>query len=195
MDNLRENVYSLPSMFTFQELINKVQEFAAEIGSDLLCQAFHQPEKKARPSCCFQNVWDKVDRDDGNILYGWTFNLRINAEYGEYLMATHHAVWCAPDNKLIDVTPFTDDQLSNLDGRLLLDVRGVDEFESGHSLGAVNIPLPQLRDRLNELKPEQEIWVYCQVGQRAYYATRILRLNGFKAYNLSGGFKTSQAFS
>ena len=109
MDNLRENVYSLPSMFTFQELINKVQEFAAEIGSDLLCQAFHQPEKKARPSCCFQNVWDKVDRDDGNILYGWTYNLRINAEYGEYLMATHHAVWCAPDNKLIDVTPFTDD--------------------------------------------------------------------------------------
>jgi NADPH-dependent 2,4-dienoyl-CoA reductase/sulfur reductase-like enzyme/rhodanese-related sulfurtransferase len=85
------------------------------------------------------------------------------------------------------------DQLSNLDGRLLLDVRGVDEFESGHSLGAVNIPLPQLRDRLNELNPEQEIWVYCQVGQRAYYATRILRLNGFKAYNLSGGFKTSQA--
>ncbi|OYQ63452.1 CoA-disulfide reductase [Pseudanabaena sp. SR411] len=87
------------------------------------------------------------------------------------------------------------EQLSDLDGRLLLDVRGVDEFEAGHSLGAVNIPLPQLRDRLNELNPEQEIWVYCQVGQRAYYATRILRLNGFKTYNLSGGFKTSQAFS
>jgi len=57
----------------------------------------------------------------------------------------------------------------------------------------VNIPLPQLRDRLNELNPEQEIWVYCQVGQRGYYATRILSLNGFKAYNLSGGFKTFQA--
>jgi NADPH-dependent 2,4-dienoyl-CoA reductase/sulfur reductase-like enzyme/rhodanese-related sulfurtransferase len=85
------------------------------------------------------------------------------------------------------------DQLLNLDGKLLLDVRSVDEFESGHSSGALNIPLPQLRDRLNELNPEQEIWVYCQVGQRAYYATRILRLNGFKAYNLSGGFKTSQA--
>jgi NADPH-dependent 2,4-dienoyl-CoA reductase/sulfur reductase-like enzyme/rhodanese-related sulfurtransferase len=87
------------------------------------------------------------------------------------------------------------EQLSNLDGRLLLDVRNVDEFEAGNVQGAVNIPLPQLRDRLNELNPEQEIWVYCQVGQRAYYATRILSLNGFKAYNLSGGFKTSQAFS
>jgi NADPH-dependent 2,4-dienoyl-CoA reductase/sulfur reductase-like enzyme/rhodanese-related sulfurtransferase len=84
-------------------------------------------------------------------------------------------------------------QLSNLDGRLLLDVRDLDEFQAGHSSGAVNIPLSQLRDRLKELNPEQEIWVYCQVGQRAYYATRILRLNGFKAYNLSGGFKSSQA--
>lgn len=85
------------------------------------------------------------------------------------------------------------EQLSNLDGRLLLDVRNVDEFEAGNVQGAVNIPLPQLRDRLNELNPEQEIWVYCQVGQRGYYATRILRLGGFKAYNLSGGFKTFQA--
>jgi NADPH-dependent 2,4-dienoyl-CoA reductase/sulfur reductase-like enzyme/rhodanese-related sulfurtransferase len=85
------------------------------------------------------------------------------------------------------------EQLSNLDGRLLLDVRNVDEFEAGNVQGAVNIPLPQLRDRLNELNPEQEIWVYCQVGQRGYYATRILSLNGFKAYNLSGGFKTFQA--
>lgn len=87
------------------------------------------------------------------------------------------------------------DQLSNLNDRLLLDVRNVDEFEAGNVQGAVNIPLPQLRDRLHELNPEQEIWVYCQVGQRGYYATQILRLNGFKAYNLSGGFKTSQAFS
>jgi NADPH-dependent 2,4-dienoyl-CoA reductase/sulfur reductase-like enzyme/rhodanese-related sulfurtransferase len=85
------------------------------------------------------------------------------------------------------------EQLSNLDGRLLLDVRNVDEFEVGNVQGAVNIPLPQLRDRLHELNPEQEIWVYCQVGQRGYYATRILSLNGFKAYNLSGGFKTFQA--
>lgn len=87
------------------------------------------------------------------------------------------------------------EQLANLDGRLLLDVRNVDEFEAGHSSEAVNIPLPELRDRLSELNPEQEIWVYCQVGQRAYYATRILRLSGFKAYNLSGGFKTSQALA
>jgi NADPH-dependent 2,4-dienoyl-CoA reductase/sulfur reductase-like enzyme/rhodanese-related sulfurtransferase len=86
-------------------------------------------------------------------------------------------------------------QLADLNGGLLLDVRNVDEFEAGHVEGAVNIPLAQLRDRLPELNPEQEIWVYCQVGQRGYYATRALRLNGFNACNLSGGFKTYQSVS
>ncbi len=86
-------------------------------------------------------------------------------------------------------------QLADLNDGLLLDVRNVDEFEAGHVEGAVNIPLSQLRDRLPELNPSQDIWVYCQVGQRAYYATRALRLNGFNAYNLSGGFKTYQAVS
>ena len=84
-------------------------------------------------------------------------------------------------------------QLADLNDGLLLDVRNVDEFEAGHVEGAVNIPLAQLRDRLHELNPDQPIWVYCQVGQRGYYATRALRLNGFNARNLSGGFKTYQA--
>jgi NADPH-dependent 2,4-dienoyl-CoA reductase/sulfur reductase-like enzyme/rhodanese-related sulfurtransferase len=86
-------------------------------------------------------------------------------------------------------------QLPDLGDRLLLDVRNVDEFSAGHVEGAVNIPLPQLRDRMHELKPDREIWAYCQVGQRGYYATRALRLNGFNAYNLSGGFKTYQAIA
>lgn len=84
-------------------------------------------------------------------------------------------------------------QLADLNGGLLLDVRSVDEFADGHLEGAVNIPLPELRDRLHELNPDQDIWVYCHVGQRAYYTTRALRLNGFNAYNLSGGIKTYQA--
>ncbi|MBD2208607.1 FAD-dependent oxidoreductase [Nostoc linckia FACHB-104] len=82
--------------------------------------------------------------------------------------------------------------LPKFDG-ILLDVRGVNEFEAGHVEGAINIPLPELRQRMSELPAEKEIWVYCQVGQRGYYATRALRLNDFHAYNLSGGFKTYQA--
>jgi NADPH-dependent 2,4-dienoyl-CoA reductase/sulfur reductase-like enzyme/rhodanese-related sulfurtransferase len=70
----------------------------------------------------------------------------------------------------------------------LLDVREPLEFRFGHVDGATNIPLPTLRTRLGELPQNKEIAVYCSVGQRSYYATRILNLNGFSAKNLSGGF-------
>jgi rhodanese-related sulfurtransferase len=53
--------------------------------------------------------------------------------------------------------------------------------------GAVNIPLGQLRARLEELPRGKEINVICRSGGRAYYATRILLQNGFKAKNISGG--------
>ena len=53
--------------------------------------------------------------------------------------------------------------------------------------GAVNIPLPQLRARLAELPRDREILVICRSAVRAYYATRILLQNGFKAKNISGG--------
>ena len=53
--------------------------------------------------------------------------------------------------------------------------------------GAVNIPLPQLRARLDELPKDREIHVICRSAQRAYYATRILLQNGFKVENISGG--------
>ena len=53
--------------------------------------------------------------------------------------------------------------------------------------GAVNIPLEQLRARLDELPRDREIHIICRSGQRAYYATRILPQNGFNARNLSGG--------
>ncbi len=69
----------------------------------------------------------------------------------------------------------------------LLDVREPQEFNSGHVEGATNIPLPSLRARLNELPKNREIAAYCRVGQRSYYATRILIQNGFSAKNISGG--------
>jgi NADPH-dependent 2,4-dienoyl-CoA reductase/sulfur reductase-like enzyme/rhodanese-related sulfurtransferase len=69
----------------------------------------------------------------------------------------------------------------------LLDVRNPEELALECVPGAVNIPLPMLRQRLGELPREREILVICRSGQRAYYATRILLQNGFNARNLSGG--------
>jgi len=76
------------------------------------------------------------------------------------------------------------------DGAFLLDVRDPDEFAAGHVPGATNIPLGELRERLDELPQGREVWIYCGVGQRAYYATRALMQRGHSVRNLSGGFET-----
>lgn len=74
--------------------------------------------------------------------------------------------------------------------QLLLDVRNPEEVASGTIPGAVNLPLGQLRDRLDELDKEKELLVFCQVGLRGYLACRLLEQHGFKCRNLTGGYKT-----
>jgi rhodanese-related sulfurtransferase len=76
------------------------------------------------------------------------------------------------------------------EGALLIDVRDEDEFAAGHVEGAINLPLHQLRGRLDELPRHRRLEIYCLVGHRGYYATRLLRLHGFDARNVSGGYKT-----
>jgi rhodanese-related sulfurtransferase len=77
----------------------------------------------------------------------------------------------------------------------VLDVREPQEFALGHVEGAHSIPLHSLRDRMSELPRDREILVYCAVGQRSYYASRALRLNGFQAKNISGGMMSHRAES
>ena len=153
-------------MIAIEEIIRKIQEFASEISSQPLCQAQHQPEVQARPKCCFQNVWEKVAKDGGEILFGWTFSHRINPQYGDYVMATHHAVWCAPDNKLIDVTPFTDDPKHHpfTLGKYVLFL--VDESAQPVEQGNLIAPLPlkyfalsnsqELKEYVNKLAEQEQ---------------------------------------
>jgi CoA-disulfide reductase len=75
-------------------------------------------------------------------------------------------------------------------GGYLIDVREPIERDMGMIAGSVNIPLGELRERLNEIPVGQDIYVYCQVGLRGYLATRILMQAGFKVKNLDGGYKT-----
>ncbi|MFO7957585.1 MAG: FAD-dependent oxidoreductase [Candidatus Brocadiia bacterium] len=78
-----------------------------------------------------------------------------------------------------------------LDGRhTVLDVRSEREFQAGHIPGAVNIPLDELRDRLDEIPQDGPIAVACAVGLRAYLACRILDQNGFDVANVPGGYRT-----
>lgn len=53
--------------------------------------------------------------------------------------------------------------------------------------GAKNIPLPQLRKRLDELDRSQPVYVICQMGKTSYFGARILANNGFTAYSILGG--------
>ena len=87
-----------------------------------------------------------------------------------------------------DVTAPREDQL-------LLDVRTADEVQTGTIRGALNVPVDELRSRLGELPREKELLVFCQVGLRGYVACRILSQRGFRCRNLSGGYKTYQAFT
>ena len=80
------------------------------------------------------------------------------------------------------------------EGALLLDVREPAEFEAGAIPGGMLLPLGDLRGRLSELPADREIVAYCAVGIRGYLAERILKQNGFRARNLSGGYTTWKLF-
>lgn len=75
-------------------------------------------------------------------------------------------------------------------GEILIDVRDSEELEQGFIKGSKNIPLNEIRNRINELKKYDKVYVSCQVGLRGYLASRILNLNGIEAINLDGGYKT-----
>lgn len=76
---------------------------------------------------------------------------------------------------------------------VLLDVRTEFEYNNGHLEGAVNIPVDELRQRLNELDKNKQILSYCQVGLRGYIAARILSQHGFRIKNMTGGYKSAAA--
>jgi len=77
--------------------------------------------------------------------------------------------------------------------QMLLDVRTPAEVEAGTIPGSRNVPLDELRERLDELPRDREMLVFCKVGLRGYLATRILEQNGFECRNLTGGYETYRA--
>ena len=85
------------------------------------------------------------------------------------------------------MTPVSPEEVGEDD--LVLDVRTPQEFAAGHIEGSVNIPLDELRARLDEVPNSTRIVVTCAVGLRGYIAARILAGHGIKAENLTGGYR------
>ena len=75
----------------------------------------------------------------------------------------------------------------------LLDVRTKEEYEWAHIKGFVNIPVDELREHLDEIEKEKPVYLLCESGIRGYIAVRILAANGYKAYNLAGGYRLYDA--
>lgn len=83
-----------------------------------------------------------------------------------------------------------DDVTNN--GGVIIDVREEFELVTGMMPNSINIPLGQLRDRLDEIPKDKELYATCQVGLRGYVACRLLEQHGFKCKNIDGGVKTYQ---
>ena len=82
-------------------------------------------------------------------------------------------------------------------GAYILDVREKDEWEAGHIINAKNIPLSELRDRMDEIPKDEPVYIHCRSGQRSYNACLALLHNGYdfeKVYNISGGFLGLSAY-
>ncbi len=95
-----------------------------------------------------------------------------------------------------DVAQVNWDDLDDIDPEndILIDLREKEEIaESGTIDGSLHIPLNSLRTRLNELDKSKNYILYCAVGLRGYLGYRILIQKGFKARNLSGGYRTWKA--
>jgi rhodanese-related sulfurtransferase len=71
---------------------------------------------------------------------------------------------------------------------VLLDVRTIPEYNEGHLENAINIPVQELADRLDELNKNDEILVYCRTGNRSSTAVDILNNAGLtKIYHMHEG--------
>lgn len=85
------------------------------------------------------------------------------------------------------------DQLPRDGSVTLLDTRTVQEYNGGHLEGFKNIPVDDLRERIEEVEKGKPVYVICQSGLRSYIAARILVGNGYEVYNFSGGFRFYEA--
>ena len=121
-----------------------IRAFASTISRQPLGLAAHRPEAWGQPTRCFENAMRKAELSGGAARFGWMFHYRLVAKIPGpgYLIASHHAVWHAPDGHLVDVTPFHDDPkhhpLTPGDGILFLVDDAARPVVSGNLVG----PLP-----------------------------------------------------
>ncbi len=91
-------------------------------------------------------------------------------------------------DELVDTVQWHEVEAELANGVQLIDVRTPGEYARGTVDGAVNIPVDDLRARIDEVEPD--VIVHCQVGLRGYLAARTLAQHGRRVRNLDGGYRT-----
>ena len=87
-----------------------------------------------------------------------------------------------------DISTAEAEALYKQPGYVLLDVRTVAEFQERHVVGAVNVPLQEIEQRLNEVPKDITLLVICRSGNRSRQAIEILHKHGYKKmFNVAGG--------
>lgn len=75
------------------------------------------------------------------------------------------------------------------DGAFIIDAREPGEYAAGHIKSAINIPLSQFRQRLDEIPTDQPVYIHCQSSQRSYNMVRALDNLGYtNVKNISGSY-------
>ena len=76
----------------------------------------------------------------------------------------------------------------DLEGSYLIDVRANIAYKTKTIEGAINIPISEIRSRLNEIPTDKKVVLFCNTGYTSYNASRILIQKGFNnVYSLMGG--------
>lgn len=71
----------------------------------------------------------------------------------------------------------------------IIDAREAHEFNAGHLKNAINIPLSEFRDRLDEIPKDRPVYIHCRSGQRSYNMVMALTHLGYDhVYNISGSY-------
>ena len=156
-------------MITEDELDNAIESFAKTISSQQLGLAYHKPDSESLPTNCIENVRQFIAKNGGKVKYGWTFNHRVSTEYGDYLFATHHAVWLAPDGYLIDITPFHAEQKHHpitVEGSVMF---LLDDKAQPIKMGKYLIPRPLKYYPIGESKELNEYMETLEMQEAKYY--------------------------
>lgn len=130
--------------------------FTKTLSNQPLVLASHQPEQSqsSKPRECISNVQAIVAKKGGEVRFGWYFQYQISSQYGDYLIAVHHAVWRNPNTSmLVDVTPYviTDKHQPLMQDKNLVFL--LDDKSTPIRLKNLNIPLPSHFYALNENTP------------------------------------------